>query len=194
MPFRGTCLTLPTVQSGEAALVFDADLRILDWNESAERATGFARADVVGRSCWEVVAGVDASGVPICSPDCQIARACREGNPVQTIGVLARSLRGPRRFNVSTLSVACGGGRVFLHVMCPERVAALGQGAPAPRLTPRQAEVLRLLADGLGTDAIARRLTVSRATARNHVRAVLEKLDAHSRLEAVSRARRLGLL
>ena len=71
-------------------------------------------------------------------------------------------------------------------------------GEPAPpsptELTPRQAEVLELLARGASTEQIQRELGVSRDTARNHVRALLHRLNAHSRLEAVVRAHELGLL
>jgi PAS domain S-box-containing protein len=69
---------------------------------------------------------------------------------------------------------------------------------PAPkfdtRLTPRQREVLRALGDGESTDQIAAHLFVSRDTARNHVRAILQRLGARSRLEAVAIAHRDGLL
>lgn len=59
-------------------------------------------------------------------------------------------------------------------------------------LTPRQQEVLRLLAEGLETQGIARRLGVAEETARNHIRALLRATGAHSRLEVVLLAQRLG--
>jgi PAS domain S-box-containing protein len=62
------------------------------------------------------------------------------------------------------------------------------------QLTPRQAEVLRLLAEGLSTDAIASRLGIAVETARNHIRAVLRRLGVHSRLEAVVEGRERGFL
>ena len=52
-------------------------------------------------------------------------------------------------------------------------------------LTPREREVLALLAEGLGSREIAERLTVSLPTARGHVQVVLEKLGVHSREDAV---------
>ncbi|HEX8868448.1 MAG TPA: response regulator transcription factor [Lentzea sp.] len=61
-------------------------------------------------------------------------------------------------------------------------------------LTARERETLLLLADGVGTDQISSRLGVARNTARNHVQRVLDKLGASSKLEAVSIARREGLL
>jgi DNA-binding NarL/FixJ family response regulator len=68
-----------------------------------------------------------------------------------------------------------------------------GQSATG-QLTPRQAEVLRLLGEGLSTEAIASRLGVAVETARNHIRAVLRGLGVHSRLEAVVAGRERGLL
>src|SRR6266581_5912877 len=61
-------------------------------------------------------------------------------------------------------------------------------------LTSRELEVLRLLAGGTSTTAAAESLGISTATLRAHVQAVLRKLGAHSRLEAVAEAARLGLV
>jgi DNA-binding NarL/FixJ family response regulator len=63
-----------------------------------------------------------------------------------------------------------------------------------PRLTPRQREVLDLIASGLSTSEIAKKLTLSTETVRNHVRSVLRELHVHTRLEAIAAARRRGLL
>ncbi len=57
---------------------------------------------------------------------------------------------------------------------------------PLDALTARERDVLRLLMEGAGTGGIAARLGVSRATARNHIQHLMDKLDAHSRLEAVA--------
>jgi PAS domain S-box-containing protein len=68
------------------------------------------------------------------------------------------------------------------------------EASDAPELTARQYEALVLLADGLGTAEVAERLGVAEETARNHIRSLLRQLDVHSRLEAVVRAYKLGLL
>ena len=62
-----------------------------------------------------------------------------------------------------------------------------------PRLSPRETEVLRLLARGYDLRSIAAELGISTSTCRGYVQTVLGKLDAHSRLEAVAVATRLGL-
>lgn len=61
-------------------------------------------------------------------------------------------------------------------------------------LTARELEVLRLLAAGTSTVASSELLGISPATLRAHVQAILRKLDAHSRLEAVAEAARMGLI
>ena len=67
-------------------------------------------------------------------------------------------------------------------------------GYAPTRLTSREHEVLRLLADGLSTSELCAHLYVSRNTARAHVQRVITKLGAHSKLEAVAIARRAGLV
>ena len=63
-----------------------------------------------------------------------------------------------------------------------------------PHLTPRQRQVLRLLARGYSTDQMADELHLAISTVRNHVRRMLRALGAHSRIEAVAIARRDDLL
>jgi PAS domain S-box-containing protein len=65
---------------------------------------------------------------------------------------------------------------------------------PHPRLTPRQAEVLRLLERGRSTEQIARELHLSIETVRNHIRHILKALNVHSRLEAVAVGRQEHLV
>ena len=64
----------------------------------------------------------------------------------------------------------------------------------AEDLTPRQKQVLELLAEGRSTEQIAAALQLTTETVRNHIRHVLQALRAHSRLEAVVVARRQGLI
>ncbi len=73
------------------------------------------------------------------------------------------------------------------------RRAAPGAG-PVEPLTPRELEVLRLLAEGLPNKAVAARLEVSENTVKFHVNAIFGKLGVQSRTEAVVRATRLGLI
>jgi two-component system nitrate/nitrite response regulator NarL len=74
------------------------------------------------------------------------------------------------------------------------RPATTGAEALVEPLTPRETEVLSLLAEGLGNRAIGVRLGISEHTAKFHVNAILGKLGAQSRAEAVAVAARLGLI
>ena len=75
----------------------------------------------------------------------------------------------------------------------PEPVIKAGEGE-APELTARELEVLAAMADGASNKVIARRLGISYHTVKFHVAAILAKLDAESRTEAVARAAHLGLV
>jgi two-component system NarL family response regulator len=72
------------------------------------------------------------------------------------------------------------------------RSEAIGEGQGA--LSRRELEVLTLVAEGLNNRAIAERLFISESTVKNHVRSIHEKLQVHSRMEAVVRAVREGVL
>ena len=61
-------------------------------------------------------------------------------------------------------------------------------------MTPREREILGAMANGDSNKAIARRLGISFHTVKFHVAAVLEKLDADTRTEAVTKAAQLGLV
>lgn len=88
------------------------------------------------------------------------------------------------------------------------RLAAVGESAavrlvsPVPRqdaetnieLTPRELDVLALLAEGASNKDIARRLGISVHTAKFHVGSLLEKLDATGRTDAVAHAARRGVI
>jgi DNA-binding NarL/FixJ family response regulator len=73
----------------------------------------------------------------------------------------------------------------FKEMSRPDR-----QQVATPRLTDRELQVLKLVAEGLNNRAIGRRLFISENTVKNHVRNMLEKLQLHSRMEAVMYAMR----
>ena len=68
------------------------------------------------------------------------------------------------------------------------------QQVPVPRLTDREMEVLKLVAKGMNNRDIAKHLFISENTVKNHIRNILEKLQLHSRMEAVVYAVREKLL
>lgn len=107
------------------------------------------------------------------------------------------------RVSMSTVVVPGQTGKEIVHVL--QRLPA-GAHEPAlawlsgseknnsnARLSPRQLEVLKHLADGKGTLEIAGLLCIAPATVRHHVQHILTRLKVHNRLEAVALARRIGL-
>ena len=92
---------------------------------------------------------------------------------------------------------AAAGGAVFhagpADVVLAAALGALNDPAVALGLTPREAHVLRLLADGLSNQEIASRLGLEPKTVRNQVSTILTKLAVDTRVEAAARARAAGL-
>jgi DNA-binding NarL/FixJ family response regulator len=87
-------------------------------------------------------------------------------------------------------------GGLVVHPRLLRRIVTTSQ-VPAPRgpaLTPREREVLQLLADGLDARAVARGLGISLHTSRGYIKSLLLKLGAHSQLQAVAIAGRNGLI
>jgi PAS domain S-box-containing protein len=74
------------------------------------------------------------------------------------------------------------------HDVPPESHAETETSPPIEVLTPREREVLALLAKGHGTQDIAQLLSISPSTVRNHIQHILQKLQVHTRLEAVTYA------
>ncbi len=190
----------PEYRSGDAMLVLDEGLRVLDWNAAAERLTGTPASQAVGRHCWQLLAGTQPDGTLICHPRCSHARLALSGWPVPCFDVAVRTGNDRRMMTLSTIVISENGRRQLIHLMrdatpAPDDGAATGGGdRQAPRLTPRQAEVFHLIAGGAPAKVIARRLGVSEATVRNHIRAILIELQCSSQLAAVARGRTLGII
>jgi DNA-binding NarL/FixJ family response regulator len=105
--------------------------------------------------------------------------------------VLARSA------DEADIAIAVAAVRRGLCVLPHQGLREPQPAAPAggePALTARELDVLGALADGLSNKAIARRLGISFHTVKFHVAAILAKLDADSRTEAVTKAAQLGLV
>jgi DNA-binding NarL/FixJ family response regulator len=130
--------------------------------------------------------------------------------PGYDVRVLTRT-SGRRWVNLSTLAVDSERGPYLVHLMrdvqeahealekarglirletSPEKSRLVRRDVPT--LTGRQLEVLQLLASGKSARDIGTKLYLSQATVRNHIRALLQGLGAHSQLEAL--AREFGLL
>ena len=92
---------------------------------------------------------------------------------------------------------AVAGGLLVIDPLLAEQITPtlpITDLEPAESLTPREDEVLRLMAEGLSNRAIALQLDISEHTVKFHANAILNKLNAQSRTDAVVRAMRMGLI
>jgi PAS domain S-box-containing protein len=125
----------------------------------------------------------------------QFERCVEQGEPgeFETLVVIASGKATAMRLRLLPLSED---GRVVgvLVVAYEAKEELVFNHLRFPSLTRRQHEILTLLASAQSTTEIADRLGLATETVRNHVRALLRELNAHSRLEAVVTAERLGLL
>jgi DNA-binding CsgD family transcriptional regulator len=93
---------------------------------------------------------------------------------------------------VPGMRLAAPGEAADLVLVAASGAVAASEGETT--LTPREHEVLALLAEGVSNKTIARRLGISVHTAKFHVRQLLDKLDATGRTDAVAHAARRGVL
>jgi DNA-binding CsgD family transcriptional regulator len=221
MPMIDRTLTMDSVADSDTpAFATDAAGHVLLWNRGMEKLLGRPRKDALGRRCFELLAGRDVFGNRYCHESCAVMCMSRKGECVNGFEMTLRSSAPPEvAVQVSVLDLPGSGPkeRSLLHVLQPidtttrlaralERLAANrggnGHSLPAPAtraldsscplLTSRENEVLRCVARGLQNKEVAEELGISLATARNHIHNMLEKLEVHSKLEAVSLAFREG--
>jgi DNA-binding NarL/FixJ family response regulator len=166
----------------DLAETVEADVILLALDPGAPLPLPLALApDAAGRAPAVVVLGDGGDGWTL--------RAIRAG----ACGALPRTATGAQ------IGAAVAAAAAGLTVMPAEDSArrarpAVHAAAPVQSLTPREIEVLAMLAEGLGNKAIAERLGISDHTVKTHVAAVFAKLGVSTRAEAVASAARLGLL
>lgn len=200
--------------SPDAVFATDRENRIVFWNRSAEQVLGYGEDEVVGLSCASLLQGCDVFGNRYCSESCPVAQMGARGEVIRHFDLHIRAKDGGDvALDVSILEIPTGEpGHFYLaHILKPPartEQARVSHPAPRPalvtvrasadarvrRLTQREVEVLGMLAAGHGTPEIASRLHISNLTARNHIQNLLEKLEVHSKAEAVAFAFQKNLL
>jgi len=208
--------------TGDAAFAVDGAGLIAVWNAAAERVFGLAAGEAVGKPCGEILRGEDECG-PVCSQNCGVRQAIIDRRQVNNYDLQAQTPQGQKWFNVSVLVAEVTNSSLpySIHIirgvdvrkrlellirdfivdeagLPAEEVKALSGANRSParevNLTGRELEVLRLLAKGATTESIAGQLSISRTTVNNHIQHILQKLNAHTRLEAIRRAEHAGLI
>jgi PAS domain S-box-containing protein len=206
--------------TADAAFSVDASGRISAWNRAAAELFGLSQAEAIGVSCHEILHCSDENGI-VCSERCVIERAVQDNLPRRSFDLRVQTKTGKVWCNLSTLIAndpASGAGHA-IHIVRPCEMrkrfeqalsefvrmqprgvlnAPMISSVPSPgidvRLTSREVEVLRSLAKGHTTRAIADELNISSATVNNHIKHILTKLDAHTRLEAIRHAESVGMI
>jgi DNA-binding NarL/FixJ family response regulator len=159
------------------------DVVIMDYSLPDENG---AAATATIKARWPDVAVIMLTGS---GAEEALARAIEAG----CSGFLVKELQGP---TIPNAIRAVHRGELVIHAGAMH--SALGrlrsESIDKHQLTARELEVLRMMATGLSTEALATKLFVSTNTVRNHVQSVLIKLGAHSKLEAVAIGIREGLV
>jgi len=206
-------------RSKEAVFAIDSADRIVLWNKKCEELLGRPARAVLGKRCYEVLAGRDAQGNIYCYRNCPVAFQAREkpSEPVARFPLQIPTSNGKERWiDVSLFAIPSYHPALSTVVHVIREAAKKPSGlekdlereasrreplwpmttseGEAVALTAREQEVLRCLARGLSTAAIARKLSIAPVTVRNHVQAILQRLDVHSKLAAVVHAYRHDLI
>jgi PAS domain S-box-containing protein len=174
------------------ASLHDTEGRFIRVNPAAEQASGRSNAWWVGRHFTEPLPPEAREKVRA-----QFRRAVESGEPTDFETAFTDASGQLRGVRAQHLPLRANGAIVAVLILAfdvnrgPADAFVAGRD---PQLTPRQHEILELIASGHSTAEIASILTLATETVRNHLRSVLAALDAHTRLEAVATARRLGIL
>lgn len=194
-------------KTSEVAYAVNREGRIVAWNRAAENVFGYADNEALGKKCWELLCGEDSFGNPYCCEGCPVLNLAFDNKSVNCFRVAFRTASLEMKdFAVSALLLSSEAGVGLMVHLCRSEagiehrpINGYSQYRPAAaerrgNLTPREVEVLSLLAEGNNTDEIASALGISNHTVRNHIQNVLFKLQVNSRLKAINLSRRLGLI
>lgn len=202
--------------TADGAFVIDDELRIVYWNKAAEKILGFTEEEVTGGFCYQLLQGRDEGKQLICKAQCYVAKLALRSKPVPNYDIHVITKQGDHRWlNMSVFTyrmASASGKKVIVHLfhdinnrkfdeevlsqlveLIREHQGGLVKSRTEKEphleaLTPREREVLGLLAKGHSTGEIGKLLSISSNTVRNHIQHILQKFQVHTRLEAVTYA------
>jgi PAS domain S-box-containing protein len=205
--------------TADAAFVVTVEGEICSWNAAAETLTGYAAADVLSRTCHEVLKGRGALGTVVCGGECSVHRCAVETESIPTFDLEITTRSGERRW-VSVSTIVFDDSRLhrrlIAHVLhdisdrkeleqafskmleLSKQVISVGKGparpSPIEPLSEQEERVLKLFAAAKNSAQVAKELSITLPTLRNHLHAINQKLRTHNRLEAVLHAMKRGLI
>jgi DNA-binding CsgD family transcriptional regulator len=196
-------------RSGEAVFAIDSADRIILWNKKCEELLGRPARSVLGKRCYDVMGGRDVHGNVYCYRNCPVAYQARERpkEAVQRFQLSVEANKVRKWLEVSMFAIPSyhpalstvvhvvregkktssleRGLEALVETREPLWPMTTNEGEPVD-LTAREKEILRCLAEGLSTKAIAGKFFIAPVTVRNHVQSILHKLDVHTKLAAVA--------
>lgn len=209
-------------RAADGAFVIDENLQVVYANPAAGEVLGSEPGELTGQPCFRILRGRDEFRRLVCTAHCEVARVAAEGGRVPSYDLQVRAKTGEFRWLNITVFALQGpenGSVRIVHLFrnvtqtkdderffeqlleiarryhnLPADSESQGASVAASALTRREREVLSLLAQGLTTAEISQHLSISPYTARNHIQRILQKLQVHSRLEAVTYAIRHRLV
>ena len=215
-------LTQLVQSTADASFAVDSDGFITAWNAGAEALFGLSPDGALGRGCGAILQGTDECG-SVCSEYCTVRRSIDLRHPLGNFDLQIQTATGRQWANVSVLitddhhstrpyaiyivrpidlrkrlEILVRDFVVTSTSVTPESVVAMMAATRAPakdaQLSPRELQILQLLARGESSKTASEQLHISTTTVNNHVQHILRKLGAHNRLEAIRRAEHAGLI
>lgn len=199
--------------TSDAAFVVSEQGEICSWNRAAEKLFGYPAAEVLGKTCHEVLEGRGALGTAVCHEGCSVLDCAGKQTEVPNFDLNTRTRSGERIWvNLSTVKFENRrtGRRLLIHLahdiseqkkteelvnrmqemtqQLTELGRAVGRVSPVSPLSEQEKQVLRLFSEGKDSPEVAAALGISAQTLRNHLHHINQKLRTRTRLEAVMHA------
>jgi DNA-binding NarL/FixJ family response regulator len=195
----------PVSYAGLAALLqFRTDLTVL---RTAQRAEADVLVLAAERLNTDVIASLRRAGTEVGAPVVLVTQEIAEAELLtavecRVVAILPRAAVTAERLAHSIRAAAAGGGvmppnlvgELLKHVERMQRDVLTPNGLNASGLTPREIDVLRLMADGFDTIEIAGKLCYSERTVKNVIYGVTHRLKLRNRSHAVAYALRAGMI
>ena len=192
----------------EPAFAINERHRIVFWNRAIRNLLGWTYDDVVGKSCGTVLAGSDHFGNRYCCDACPIIAIAQRDESIRQFGLNIRTKdNNLLPVDIMVLKFVFPETRrmALAHIVQPAKPKPAELAPPQPLLatyadarirdlTAREIEVLGMLAAGRGAGDVATHLGISPLTARNHIQHIFEKLEVHSKAEAVAFAYKMRMV